>query len=322
MTSGPTSPGPAEGRAFPLLVPPPHPGADLVAWARQQQSELRAALRQHGALLLRGWDVASVGVFEEFIRTAVGEPLSYELRSSPRHAIANHVYTSTDHPADQPIFLHNEQSYGHSWPRYIAFHCVTEPATEGATPIADLRRVTARVDPDIAEAFTEGYQLVRHFHEGMGLSWQTTFGCETPEQVEEVCREHDISCEWLPDGLLRTRQLRPVTARHPATGEELWFNHLTFFHHTTLVPEVQETLLSAFPVDELPYDTRHHDGTPIAPELVARLRAAYQAESTRFSWQRGDVLVLDNMLASHAREPYTGERSIVVAMAEATHRTR
>ncbi|MCX5202703.1 TauD/TfdA family dioxygenase [Streptomyces sp. NBC_00237] len=320
MTSAPTRSGPAEERSLPLLVTPPQPGADLVSWAAGARRELRADLQRHGALLLRGWEVPSVAVFEEFLRTAIGEPLAYELRSSPRHAVANNVYTSTDHPADEAIFLHNEQSYGHVWPRCIAFHCVTEPATDGATPIADLRAVTRRIDRETAAHFADGYQLVRHFHEGMGLSWQTAFGCESREEAEEICARHDIRCEWLDDGLLRTRQLRPVTAGHPATGDELWFNHLVFFHPTTLAPDVQEALLSAFPADQLPYDTRHADGSPIDPAVVARLRAAYEAESVRFSWRRGDILVLDNMLTSHAREPYTGERRIVVAMAEAVER--
>lgn len=36
----------------------------------------------------------------------------------------------------------------------------------------------------------------------------------------------------------------------------------------------------------------------------------------RFDWQRGDVVMLDNMLAAHARDPYEGPRKIVVAMGD------
>lgn len=35
-----------------------------------------------------------------------------------------------------------------------------------------------------------------------------------------------------------------------------------------------------------------------------------------FPWQTGDVLMLDNMLTAHAREPFQGPRKVVVAMAE------
>ena len=38
--------------------------------------------------------------------------------------------------------------------------------------------------------------------------------------------------------------------------------------------------------------------------------------AVRFDWQRGDVVMLDNMLAAHARDPFEGERRIVVAMGD------
>jgi alpha-ketoglutarate-dependent taurine dioxygenase len=34
----------------------------------------------------------------------------------------------------------------------------------------------------------------------------------------------------------------------------------------------------------------------------------------RFQWLRGDVVMVDNMLTAHARDPFEGPRRIVVAM--------
>jgi hypothetical protein len=42
----------------------------------------------------------------------------------------------------------------------------------------------------------------------------------------------------------------------------------------------------------------------------------YWELAVQFPWREGDVLMLDNMLIAHARNPYAGERKIVVAMGE------
>ena len=63
--------------------------------------------------------------------------------------------------------------------------------------------------------------------------------------------------------------------------------------------------------------TAHYgDGGRIPDEVMDHLRAAYRAASTRFDWERDDILIVDNMLAAHGREPFTGPRKIAVAMAE------
>jgi alpha-ketoglutarate-dependent taurine dioxygenase len=69
-------------------------------------------------------------------------------------------------------------------------------------------------------------------------------------------------------------------------------------------------------VEGLPYNTYYGDGTPIEPEVVEQIQAAYRAEMVVFPWEPGDVLLLDNLTVAHGRRPYTGERQVVVAMAE------
>ena len=62
--------------------------------------------------------------------------------------------------------------------------------------------------------------------------------------------------------------------------------------------------------------TRGGDGADIEPAALDELRAAYDAETVTIPWQEGDIMMLDNMLAAHGREPYTPPRQIVVGMAE------
>jgi alpha-ketoglutarate-dependent taurine dioxygenase len=103
---------------------------------------------------------------------------------------------------------------------------------------------------------------------------------------------------------------------HPRTGETIWFNHAHMFHVSSLEPVTRQALLAQFDEDELPRNALYGDGSPIAPEVLDEIRQVYEATSIRFDWQQGDVLLVDNILASHGREPFTGPRQILVAMAE------
>ena len=158
--------------------------------------------------------------------------------------------------------------------------------------------------------------LVRNFGDGLGLKWETSFRVGTRAELEAYCRRSHISYEWKGEGQLRTRQVRPAVRRHPRTGEEVWFNHVAFWHVSSLPQGVREMFLREFEVEDLPYNTYYGDGGVIEDGVAEEIRAAYDAETVAFRWERGDLLVLDNMLAAHGRRPYTGGRKVFVAMGE------
>ena len=136
-------------------------------------------------------------------------------------------------------------------------------------------------------------------------------------EVEAFCARHQIQCEWRDDGNLRTRQICQSEALHPVTGEAVWFNQAHLFHVSGLEPEVRETLLAAVDDEaELPRNVFHGDGTDIEESVLDEIRDVYADLMLAFRWQEGDILMLDNMLTSHGRAPFTGPRRVLVAMAE------
>ncbi len=278
---------------------------------------IRAKLLEHGAVLLRGFGIGDVNGFEQVVRAVSGEPLTYAERSSPRSTIQGNVYTSTDYPANEEIFLHNENSYQSSWPMTLFFYCVRPPLTFGATPLAGTRQIHEAIDPDVSDEFAaRGWTVVRNFHQGVGVGWQQAFDTDDPRDVARYASNHHMEIEWRHTGTLRTKARRRAVHRHPVTGELVWFNHITFFHVTTLAEEVRTGLCELFAEDDLPANTYYGDGGRIPDDVVAHLRDCYRANQRRFDWRTGDVLIVDNMLAAHGREPFTGPRKIAVAMAE------
>jgi alpha-ketoglutarate-dependent taurine dioxygenase len=302
---------------LPLLVEPASPGVDLAGWAASNRDLLEEKLLRHGGILFRGFGLKGPDDLSAVIRAVSGELLEYKERSSPRTQVEGNVYTSTDYPADQPIFLHNENSYQKEWPLKIFFLCRQPPGEGGETPIADCRKVMERIDPEIRERFAERkWMYVRNFGDGFGLSWPTVFQTTDRKVVEKHCREKGIEAEWKEGDRLRTRAVRDAVIAHPKTGEPSWFNHATFFHVATLEPSVREALVAEFSEEDLPANTYYGDGSPIEPEVMEHLRRAYRESTVAFPWQRGDLLMLDNVLVAHGRAPYGGAREILVGMAE------
>ncbi|ROR42578.1 TauD/TfdA family dioxygenase [Kitasatospora cineracea] len=311
-----TTQAPAQA-LLPHLVEHRPGGPDLIATITARRAELRRRLLVDGALLLRGFPVGGVAGFEDAVRALSGEPLRYAERSSPRSTIAGNVYTSTDYPPDEEIFLHNENSYQASWPRLLYFYCDVPAETQGATPLADVREVHRLVDPQVrAEFERRGWQAVRNFHPGFGVPWSSVFNTGDRAAVDAYCAERGIRTEWTGEDGLRTVARREAVHTHPETGERVWFNHITFFHHSTLAPDVAEGLLELFGEDGLPSNTYYGDGAPIPREVTDHLRDCYRKASRRFDYRQDDILVVDNMLAAHGREPFTGPRRIAVAMTD------
>jgi alpha-ketoglutarate-dependent taurine dioxygenase len=300
---------------YPVLATPNLGDINTPRWLKQQKHQLDDYLLRYGALLLRGFNVRKQEDFYEVLQHLGEEMLTYTVRSSPRHQVHDKIYTSTDYPAQYMINMHSENSYAPEWPLKILFYCDQEPGQGGETPIADNRRVAEALGPATLEKFRrKGVRYVRNFGSGLGLSWQEVFQTDDPGQVEAYCRRHNMAFNWKTSELLTIQYSYPAFRAHPVSGESLWFNHAFFFNVLSLDAELRHQLLRAGKPDALPYQTYYGDGTDIEQEVIEELRHAYATCSVRFGWQKGDVLILDNMLMSHGRMPFVGGRRILVGM--------
>jgi alpha-ketoglutarate-dependent taurine dioxygenase len=307
----------AMGERQPLVLQPAVAGElDLSDWAQSRRAFLDEELLKHGAILFRGFGVSLVAEFERFA-TALCPELFGEYGDLPREAIGGKVYGSTPYPSDQHILFHNESSHMYRWPMKIWFFCVQPAQSGGETPIVDGRAAYRRLDPVLRQRLSErGLMYVRNYREGLDVSWQTFYGTEMRSRVEELCRQARTEFEWTGDNGLRTRQRCPAVVRHPQTGEMSFFNQIQLHHVSCLDPAVRQSLLSLMDEEDLPRNVYYGDGSRIEVSAMNEISGIYRETAVAFPWQAGDVLMLDNMLVAHSRNPYVGARKIVVAMGE------
>ena len=303
-------------RALPLVVEAS--GETLLAWQERNRDWVEARLLEHGAILFRGFGVRSQESLEQAVAALGGAALSYVDGNSPRQKLGGGVYTSTDYPAEYFISLHNELSYSPRWPSRVFFCCVIEPAEGGETPLADSRAILRELPAEVREEFVRrGIRYIRNLHGGHGLgpSWQKTFETDDRAAVEEFCRATGSDFRWNDDDSLTITQLRPATAVHPRSGEEVWFNQADQFHPSTHPPEVYESLLALYDREEaMPQTALFGDGGSIDRELLDEVRRTAGREMRSFPWREGDLLMVDNMLVAHGRKPFRGPRKILVSM--------
>ncbi|MEO1348694.1 MAG: amino acid adenylation domain-containing protein [Cyanobacteria bacterium J06635_15] len=304
------------GQSLPCLIQPNSNAIDLADWAKSKREFIETNLLKHGAILFRGFKANSVPEFEK-VASAICPQLFGNYGDLPREGVSENVYGSTPYPADRAILFHNESSHLHQWPLKIWFFCMQPAQSGGETPIVDCRKVYQLLSPNLRERF-EQKQLMyaRNYIEGLDVSWQDFFHTSDKKAVESYCRQSGIDCEWLADSELRTYKIRPAISRHPKTGEPVFFNQVQLHHISCLETAVRTSLLSALQEDKLPRNVYYGDGSPIEDSVMAEISEVYEQAKISFPWERGDILMLDNMLAAHGRNPYVGPRKIVVAMGE------
>lgn len=307
-----------------------------VAGARDGNSSLRAPLEQnrqdflqdkllaHGALLFRGFEIQSTVALEKFARLFSQTDLwNYCGGVSPRRKFNRSVYASTDYPSNLTLALHNELSYSEKYPGRLYFCCAVAPTQGGETTVGDSRQILKRLPPEIVAEFKrKKVMYVRHLFSRESLSaadqiysWQNAFETDNPLVVENHCRQINANFKWSANDSLLLEQIRPATAVHSVTHEEVWFNQATGFHPSELDRETYQNLIELMPEDEFRLNSRFGDGSLFDLNALDQIREVLREETVPVRWEQGDVLVIDNVLTAHGRLPFVGARQILLAMA-------
>jgi alpha-ketoglutarate-dependent taurine dioxygenase len=289
---------------------------DAPRWAAEHRDALRAAVLEHGSLLVRGLGLSDAAQVEAVFRR-LGTLMIEKEAFAARQRYSEGIYSSSKWPPNQPMCMHHELSYALEFPSLMLFACLTAPTDGGATPVSDSPSVLQALPADLVQRFERlGWLLVRNYNDEIGASIAASFGTDDRAAVESYCRANAIKFEWQPGGGLRTWQRRSAVIRHPHSGQRCWFNQIAFLSQWTIDPEVREYLVDLYGEDGLPFNTRFGNGDPVTADVVEAINEVYAEKTARERWQGGDLMLVDNVRAAHARESFKGPREVLVAMAD------
>ncbi len=297
----------------------------------KKREELQEHLLKYGGILFRGFPLLRAEDFATAIEhLGLGKPIDYIGGDSPRNKIKGAVYTSTEAPPSLKLPLHNELSFVKNYPKHIYFFCEIAPMANGETILGDARTICRAIDPEVKKRFIdkEIEYVSAYYHKSTLMellnkwqrshkSWPEVFEANTKEEVERKCRESDFAFEWTKNDWITIRQRRPAIMRHPETQDEVWFNQVHLYDFNPKFLGLWRYLGA-----KLLYLRKHMrlhevffaDGTKIPRRDFYHILDVLDANTLKFSWQKGDFLVLDNVLAMHGRATFTGRRRILAAM--------
>jgi hypothetical protein len=217
-------------------------------------------------------------------------------------------------------------------PDKVMFFCETAPGGGGQTPIADMRAVYQNLPHELIDRFEQrgGLTLHRklpaHKRYGFEVTWTTAFGAPDRNAMEKLAKQNGWQMKWAKDGGLDvTHAPSPVVKTHRVTGERVWFNQAHLLHKSvapwttawlgpSLPQRTKARLLRPFIQDRFFYHSTHADGSEISLADLACIRRAVATETVLFDWRRGDLLLIDNKLVAHGRQPYQPPRTIFAAL--------
>ncbi|MFI9254343.1 TauD/TfdA family dioxygenase [Streptomyces sp. NPDC053069] len=279
-------------------------------------AEIRALVARHGALLIRGLDMASPADLAAAARAIGVTGVAEREGFTSRVAHPDFVYSASEWPSEDQLCMHHELSYAAVVPSIALFGCLVAPKQGGGWSVADGERVLELLpDALVARFEREGWQLARHYLE-FGHTWNEAFGTDDREAVSGYCAGNAIDHTWTEGGGLRTRQRRAAILRHPVTGRRVWFNQAAFLHESALDPVVREHLEEIYGVEGLPFRTTYGEGGSIPVEVVDTINEVYRIACMKEPWQDGDLLMLDNLRMAHGRDAYEGERHMAALFGE------
>ncbi|KAJ3948560.1 uncharacterized protein N0V96_002817 [Colletotrichum fioriniae] len=284
-----------------------------------ESGRLQDLLEKHGAVLIRGAGNPSAETFSKLVGAAERGRGSYPHvqigLAGKRSPLADNVWTANEGSPTTRFYQHNE-------------------AVGGATPIASSANVFEKVQaaiPELVEEISKRGLGMKMVFRAPGneakvnqFNWagEHSFGQElTPEddeattrqKVEKQVRKLTSDFKWNEDGSLELTQHIPGIRRLPASGRPVWFNGLVGRHGITRdIGALDPPYMGRDGMTYLP--SVYGDDIEIPRRLLDKLIGVIDKEEISLVLEEGDLLLVDNFQVSHGREPWDGDRQILVSM--------
>ncbi|KAJ4980610.1 hypothetical protein NE237_031447 [Protea cynaroides] len=299
------------GLVFPKTLYPPKDGfgreygvSELVEMVREKQEWLSRLLQRHTAVLLRGFGIRSAEEFGKVVEAFGWEEMEYQGVTS-RLKVADRVYSANEAPLHKLINFHHEMALIKQFPSKIFFFCAQPSPEGGETSIVPSHIIVDKMEKRVPEFVTNlsemGCVIRRSLPKEIddGAITSKTWKCFLQTEDKDVAKQRAqqrlpcCSINFNKDGSaeLMYGPMNPVRV----FGErKVWFNSILGY---------EEDFIFTF-----------GDGSAFPSKALDTYRQILNENCVDIKWQKGDIMLLDNLCTQHARRPGKPPRVVLVSV--------
>jgi alpha-ketoglutarate-dependent taurine dioxygenase len=277
---------------------------------------VRELLREHGALLLSGFDCDAdefVAFTEKFAPTFSSyRGGAFQWAPFHREAIGGRPTLLTTTGASQgfPIPLHGEMYYLKRRPALLWFYCQEPPVRGGQTTVCDgLAIFSALSDETLRFLETHRIRYIRRFPAG---EWREVFQTSDLDALRRICAAEDTEVKVdAATGAVTTEYVCSPLLRR--SNDTVFINNLVeiVFFERAFESGFVSRYLPGTHTTEAPFMVRLEDGARVPSAIVREISRVNVALTVDVSWRRGDLLMLDNSRALHGRREAVGSNRVI-----------
>ena len=268
------------------------------------QENIRTLFKKSGVLLFRDFNI-NTDKFEQFTNLFGTEFMHYIGGAQVRKIINENgdktissvnFYTDSDKQQKRTfkLPLHGEMFYTKSRPTLLWFYCVAPPLKDGETTVCDGVQVYQELSEATKNLFkTKRIKYIRHYANG---EWQGRFQTDDLSELAKFCQESDLHLKIDKDTqAITTEYVYPAIVKTRWGGQEAFLNSI-------LIVEWQE---AAGKTDSI---VRLEDNSRIPDDVLLELQEVTERLTYLISWQRGDILMIDNTRMLHGRRAFSDQQ--------------